>query len=145
MAETPLPRLVLDTNVFVSGLISSSGLPASILTAFHKQQAVHLVSDEIAEEYLRVLAYPRIRKYRQVTDTFISDVATYILFRTERVEILSAIELSADPDDNMFLATALDGNADCLISGDKSDLLSLGAVENIPIITAREAVIKFGL
>ena len=140
-----LPRLVLDTNVFVSGLISPAGIPVRLLKAIRKQQAVHLVSDEIAEEYLRVLAYPRIRKYRQITDAFISDVATYILFKTQRVEILSMVQLSPDPDDNVFLATALEGKADCIVSGDKSDLLSLGAFENIPIITAREAVIRFGM
>jgi putative PIN family toxin of toxin-antitoxin system len=145
VAEPSLPRLVLDTNVFVSGLISHAGAPARILAAIRKRKALHLVSDPIADEYLRVLSYPRIRKYRQVTDTFIADVATYILFKTERVELFSKIEVSPDPDDNVFLATALDGRADCVISGDKSDLLSLRAVENIPIITAGEAVIRFGM
>ena len=145
MAELTLPRLVLDTNVFISGLISHAGAPARILAAIHKRKALHLVSDPIADEYLRVLSYPRIRKYRQVNDTFIADVATYILFRTERVELLSTVDLSPDPDDNVFLATALDGKADCVISGDKTHLLSLRAVERIPIITAGEALIKFGM
>ena len=57
------PRLVIDTNVFVSGLISASGAPAKILRAIRQDRAIHVVSDPIVEEYLRVLDYPRIRKF----------------------------------------------------------------------------------
>jgi putative PIN family toxin of toxin-antitoxin system len=57
------PRLVIDTKVFVSGLISGEGSPARILRAVQGKRAIHLVSDPIVEEYLRVLDYPRIRNY----------------------------------------------------------------------------------
>ncbi len=139
------PRLVLDTNVFVSGLISMSGPPAQILRAIQTKQLVHLVSDPIVEEYLRVLAYPRIRKFKKITDEFIVKIAAYLVHETDRVELFSNITLSQDPDDNVFLETAVDGRATFLVTGDKTDLLSLQTIKGIPIISAREAVIRLDL
>jgi putative PIN family toxin of toxin-antitoxin system len=143
--RTASPRLVIDTNVFVSGLISRVGSPARILRAIQNEKAVHLVSDPIVEEYLRVLEYPRIRKFKMVTDAFVADIAAYLLYHTERVEVVSTIRLSADPDDDVFLETAVDGEATLLVSGDKVDLLSLLFVQGIPIVTAREAVARLEL
>jgi len=124
----------------VSGLISEEGSPARILRAVRDKRAIHLVSDPIVEEYLRVLDYPRIRKFRNVTDAFVADIAAYLIYQTERVELLSHIRMSADPDDDVFLNTAVDGRATLLITGDKTDLLALRKVDSIPIVSAREAV-----
>ena len=140
-----LPRLVIDTNVFVSGLISDSGSPARVLDAIRQKRAVHVVSDPIVEEYLRVLDYPRIRKFEKITDEFITTVAAYLIYRTQRVELGAIIPVSRDPDDDVFLQTAVDGKATFLISGDKVDLLSLGEVQGIPIVTASEALVRMEL
>jgi len=94
---------------------------------------------------LRVLEYPRIRKFKKITDAFIADIAAYLIYRTERVELVSTIKLSRDPADDVFLETAVDGRADLLISGDKTDLLFLREVEGIPIVSASEAVVRLGL
>ncbi len=137
--EVP-PRLVIDTNIFVSGLISEAGSPARLLRALRDKRAIHLVSDPIVEEYLRVLDYPRIRKFRKITDAFVADIAAYLIYQTERVEVRSRIRMSPDPDDDAFLNSAVDGRATLLVSGDKTDLLALRSVEGIPIVSAREAV-----
>jgi putative PIN family toxin of toxin-antitoxin system len=134
------PRLVIDTNVFVSGLISAEGLPAQILRAVQGKRAVHVVSDPIVEEYLRVLDYPRIRKFKKITDAFVADIAAYLVYQTGRVELRSRIRMSPDPDDDVFLNTAVDGRATLLVTGDKMDLLALRRVDGIPIVSAREAV-----
>ena len=139
------PRLVIDTNVFVSGLISASGAPAKILRAIRQNHALHVVSDPIVEEYLRVLDYPRIRKFEKISDEFIATIAAYLIYQTHRVELSSNVRMSRDPDDDVFLQTAVDGQANLLISGDKTDLLSLTAIEDIPIVTAREAIVRLGL
>ena len=134
------PRLVIDTNVFVSGLISAGGPPAQILRALREKRAIHLVSDPIVEEYLRVLDYSRIRKFTKITDAFVADIAAYLVYQTERVELRSRIRMSPDPDDDVFLNTAVDGRATLLVSGDKTDLLAIRLIEGIPILSAREAV-----
>lgn len=142
---TDPPRLVIDTNVFISGLISSSGPPAKILSAIRQRRAIHVVSDPIIEEYLQVLDYPRIRKFKKISDEFIATIAAYLIYQTHRVELASSLRMSRDPDDDVFLQTAVDGEATLLISGDKTDLLSLATIEGIPIVTAREAIVRLGL
>ncbi len=104
-----------------------------------------MVSDPIVEEYLRVLDYPRIRKFRKITDAFVADIAAYLVYQTERVELQSRIRMSPDPDDDVFLNTAVDGRATLLVTGDKTDLLALRTVEGIPIVSAREAVLRLEL
>jgi uncharacterized protein len=139
------PRLVIDTNVFVSGLISAAGSPSQILRAIRRRKVIHLVSDPIVEEYLRVLDYPQIRKFKKITDEFVTDIAAYLVYQTERVELVSSIRLSPDPDDDVFLETAVDGRADWLVTNDKADLLSLRTVKGIPIVSAREAIMRLRL
>ena len=129
----------------MSGLISGGGSPAQILRAIQQRKVVHLVSDPIVEEYLRVLDYPQIRRFKKITDEFVADIAAYLVYQTERVELASKIRLSPDPDDNVFLETAVDGIADWLVTNDKTDLLSLGSVRGIPIVSARDAVVRLGL
>ena len=144
MTEEP-PRLVIDTNVFVSGLISGAGAPAQILRAIQQKRAVHIVSDPIVEEYLRVLEYPRIRKFQKITDEFIANIAAYLIYQTQRIELGPITAISRDPDDDIFLQTAVDGIAAMVVSGDKADLLSLGTVQGISIVTAKQALVRLGL
>jgi uncharacterized protein len=139
------PRLVVDTNIIVSGLITTATPPARILDAVHSQEIVLLVSDEVVVEYLRVLEYPHIRKYKKITDEVIRDMTSFFIEETERIEVLSMIKKSKDPDDDKFLSLAVEGEADFLITGDRADLLSLKEIECIPIISAREAVEKLNL
>ena len=139
------PRLVLDTNVFISALISDAGAPAKILRAIQRDRVIHLVSDPIVAEYLRVLEYPRIRKFKMITEEFIAGIAAYLINETERVELTTTVKLSPDPDDGVFLSTAIDGKATLLVSGDKTDLLALGAVRHIPIVSSRQALAKLDL
>ncbi len=54
------------------------------------------------------------------------------------------MDISPDPKDNPILAAALAGKADLIVSGDKKHVLALGAVEGIPIVTARDALDRLG-
>jgi putative PIN family toxin of toxin-antitoxin system len=139
------PRIVIDTNVFISGLISGVGSPAQILRAIQHGKVIHVVSDPIVEEYLRVLDYSHIRKFKKITDEFIAGIAAYLVYQAHRVEVVSSIKLSRDPDDDVFLETAVDGKADLLVSNDKAHLLSLKELRGIPIVSAREAVARLVL
>ena len=53
---------------------------------------------------------------------------------------LPVVNLSPDPKDNPILAAAITGMVDLIVSGDKKHMLSLGEVEGIPVVTAREAL-----
>lgn len=140
-----LPRVVVDTNIIVSGLITTGTPPAKVLDAVHKKKVTLLISDEVVSEYLRVLEYPHIRKYKKITDQTITHLTALFINETERVEILTPSTASPDPDDDKFLSLAVEGQADFIITGDKADLLSLKEISGIRIITARQAVEKFKL
>ena len=139
------PRLVVDTNIIVSGLMTTATPPAQILNAVHSKKVVLLVSDEVVEEYLRVLEYPHIRKYKKITDETVSLLTALFLEEAERIEILSPIKKSQDPDDDKFLSLAVEGKAHFLVPADKADLLSLKEIEGISILTAREAIERLRL
>ena len=52
------------------------------------------------------------------------------------------MKLSPDPKDNPILAAAIAAKADLIVSGDKKHMLALGAVGSIPIVTARDALVR---
>jgi uncharacterized protein len=138
-------RLVLDTNIIISGLISKRGAPAVLLDAFEKKNAILLLSDSVLAEYLKVLNYPKIRKYLESADELVAHFAALFVGSAERIEVSSRVNKSPDPDDNKFLELAMDGGADFLVSGDKTDLLSLKIVGSTPIVTAAQCVERLKL
>jgi predicted nucleic acid-binding protein len=56
-----------------------------------------------------------------------------------RVELRSQIRMSPDPDDDVFLNTAVDGRATLLVRGDQTTCWRCGESRGIPIVSAREA------
>ncbi len=134
------PRLVLDTNIIISAVISVEGVPAQILRACLKNKVVLLVSDSVLHEYFEVLKYPKIQKYKKLDATGLQGLSSFFLTQAERIEILNPIKKSQDPDDDKFLSLAVEGKADFLITGDKTDLLSLKEIEGITIVSAKQAI-----
>ena len=55
-------RIVLDTNVLLSGLMLPDGTPGKIVNAWRRRQFSLALSEPMLEEVARVLAYPKIRK-----------------------------------------------------------------------------------
>ena len=136
-------RLLLDTNIIVSGLLSPKGAPGKLVRAWLDGRFELVTSEEQLDELRRVLEYEHLKpliKPAQARD-FVENVDALAIMAVD----LPALEVSPDPDDNVILATAVAGDAEAVVSGDKGDMLSLGEVEGIPIITAREAVERLGL
>ena len=132
-------RIVLDTNIFVSALIQSRGPSASLVDAWLDETFELVTSIDQLLELRDVLGRPSIQK--RIT----SVEAEKLLDLIEAVAIVlrsvpSDVDLSPDPDDNPILATAIAGEADFIVSGDKGHMLTLRKVAAIPIITAREAI-----
>jgi putative PIN family toxin of toxin-antitoxin system len=131
-------RMVLDTNVLVSALISPGGLPDQLLQHWDAGDFSLVISHEQLAELRRVLAYDKLKRYihpEQAAQlvTGLSHLATF-------AENLPDLDVSTDPSDNVILATAIAGNASHLVTGDKSHLLALEQIRHISIITVREAV-----
>lgn len=123
-------RVVLDTNVLVSGLAYPASIPGRILGAW-RQGAIDLVlSRYILDEMVRVL--PRLRRI-SLTPSEIRDLADSFLFLAEIVEPNAELEKALrDKADQLVLGTLRSAKADYLITGDK-DLLALA--ELYPIVT----------
>ena len=133
------PRVVLDTNVFVSGLINPHGPPAAILRALRAKQFTLVSSPPINEEIIEVLNRPHLRD-RYGLGGRIFDVAFILWGVAELVTNPPEVRVCSDPDDDKFLAAAVGGRADYLVSGDVGDLLQLHTYENVAIISPREFV-----
>lgn len=133
-------RAVVDTNVVVSGILSPGGKPAAVLRA--AGVSFQLVwTPGIVAECLRVLAYPRIAKVLAPTGRpeYARRVVAGLAAGADMVspELLPRVRaVRADPDDDLFLATALAGGAQVLVSGDRRHLLSMQEYAGVRIVDA---------
>lgn len=111
-------KLVLDTNIVVSGLLQSKGNPAQVL-ALALAGAVQVCHDKpILTEYAEVLARPRFKFDPRLVREVLGKIETDGL----AVDSSGYSNLGLpDPDDEPFLAVALAGKADFLITGNLSD------------------------
>lgn len=133
-----LQRVVLDTNVYVSGTILSRGTPFEVLEAWRQQAYILVVSEPILAEIERVLRYPRVRDRYGIAE---QDIARLLAsLRTDALFVPGDVEVSAvssDPDDDKILACALEAQADCIVTGDP-DLLTLGRYRGVEILKPHE-------
>jgi putative PIN family toxin of toxin-antitoxin system len=122
-------RIVLDANVLVSGVFWA-GPPGRVLSLWANDRVQVLASTEILQEYSEILARlatgRATERLSEVWDRFIFQYAVLI-------DVCTRVHVCRDPDDNKYLACAVDGSAEYLVSGDK-DLLELKAYQGIPIV-----------
>ena len=131
-------RVVLDTNIFVSGGTLSIGAPYQIINHWRNQDFVLIASPQLIEEYKEVLSRPSIMKFTGLTS---QENDRYIQEIKERSYITSgALMLNVlihDPDDNMVLACAEEGMATHLVTGNRKDF-PFDGYKGIQILTPRE-------
>lgn len=130
-------RVVLDTNIIVSGIISSSGNPRRILQAWRQKEFTLLSSEAVIQEVTKVFHYPHLSETYQISESDVQIVVQSLVNDAELLEDLYEVERSRDPDDNVLLACALEGKADYLVSGD-SDLLSIKYYHGTQIRTPKQ-------
>ena len=136
MANRP-QRIVIDTNIFISFLISDS-FPK--LDKYIGSKRVQLLfSQELLEEFLEVVSRPKLKKYFSEKDTIallntIQDHASFI-------EVNSFVDVCRDKRDNFLLALCLEGKADYLITGDE-DLLVLKKFKRTSILKVSDYLKK---
>lgn len=115
-------RVVLDTNVLVSGLAYPGSVPGRIVSAWRRGAVEVVLSRHILDEMVRVL--PRLPRLAMTGDE-IRDLADSLMFLCDLVEPDDAIDAALrDPHDQPVLRTLVAGNARYLVTGDK-DLLAL--------------------
>jgi putative PIN family toxin of toxin-antitoxin system len=132
-------RVVLDTNVFVHSLLSTEGTPAQLLNAWREGRYMLVTSPAIIAEVVEVLESPRISKKYLVRHQDVENLVDVLKTDAVLVPGEAGVKGSVprDPRDEMFLACAIDANADCIVSGDRH-LLDLQTFRGIPILTVNE-------
>ena len=129
-------KVVLDTNVLLSGLMLPESVPGRIVRAWRAAQFELVLSKPMLDEIGRVLAYPKIERRLKWDQETISRFLLLLQFKADVVDIsLATVEVPRDPQDVPVLATLVAGGADYLVTGDK-DLLTLG--HDYPIVTPVE-------
>lgn len=132
-------RVVVDTNVLVSGLMGKQGSPAKLIFEAVLQARIQLIASAFTIAELEdVLNRPQITRYHKQSPEQIASIIDALVTASEIVVIeANAIHVSADPDDDAFLMTAVMAKADCIVSGDRH-LKELEYYEGIPILSPRE-------
>ncbi len=131
-------RIVLDTNILVSVLITSGTPPDRLYRAWLRGEIELVTSTAQIAELAAVLARPRLRRF--IDDDEAAAIVANIGARAVILEEVPEVDLSPDPDDNPILAAAIAGRADWVVSGDKKHMLALGEAAGNPVVTARQAV-----
>ena len=108
-------RVVLDTNVLVSGLMSPHGPPATVVDLVGSGTLRVCFDGRILEEYHDVLARPRLGLESADVETVLARLASNGI----RVAPRPVDTVLPDPDDQPFLEVALAAEADYLVTGNQ--------------------------
>lgn len=131
-------RIILDTNVLISGIFFS-GPPFEILKAWRDDKVQLVLSPEILDEYYRISNLLR----EQFPGIDVEPILNMIAINSEIIQD-SALDAQVcdDPNDDKFLACALAGNTKVIVSGDKH-LLRLSGYQEIAIVRPAKFVDEY--
>jgi putative PIN family toxin of toxin-antitoxin system len=129
-----MTRVVLDTNLVVSAILSPEGKPARILKMAFDGKFDIALSSAMLEEITLVLNYQKIRKLLTKRGIRLEEIKD-VLRKIVRMALMTPGKLDIDlidrdPSDNMVLACAVEGRADFVVSGDRhlTDIVSFEGV-----------------
>ena len=137
-------RVVIDTNVWLSALLWG-GQPSLIIQPIEQKQIQAISSENILTELTDILQKPKLQK-RLDRLKITADEIVIIAKRLMTLVVIEDVIIPElrDPKDQMVLATAISGNAQIVISGDK-DLLVLHPYGNISILLPQEFLARFSI
>ena len=122
-------RLVLDTNVVLSGLLFPASTPSQAL--LKAQKAAVLASDATLLELVEVTRRSRFDRY--VEPIIRQRLLAEYMRICEKIQIYGSIRACRNPRDDKFLELAVDGRADAIVTGD-ADLPELHPFRGIAIL-----------
>lgn len=130
-------RVIIDTNVILSAIFFG-GIPGRILEAYRDGKLTLVLSPEILEEYRATAA--RLAEKFDVEYVALLD---WIAIHSEMEQSLPlSVPVCADPDDDKFIACALESNAKIICSGDRH-LLDVNGYQEIEVLKPRTFADKY--
>jgi putative PIN family toxin of toxin-antitoxin system len=129
-------RLILDTNILISALLSPRGTPAKLLDAWERRKFTLVACDALIAELREVASRPffRARLRSSAAELLAAGIRDFSLFCQELPSGSAAPDFLPDRKDSYLLALAEAGQAEFLVTGDK-ELLSLKHHKSTRIIT----------
>ena len=127
-------RVVLDTNVIISATLIRGGKEDQIVRAWQRGVFELVLSPPILEEMGQALFYEKLRKFRWMTVEEVAELLQALAQGSMVVSGRSKVKASRDPDDNKFVAAAIEAEARFVVTGDR-DLLALRRYRNVRMIT----------
>ena len=137
-------RVVIDTNVFVSGTAIASTPPSQVLDLWRNGLFVLVTSPQLLDEVNEVFTRPEIMAFTglsvEETQAFLQEIQrrSYVTKGEYRIE-----PLASNPADTVVLQAAVEGHATHIVTGDKKHLLPLKTYQGIPIVTPQEFLTLF--
>ncbi|MBI3375488.1 MAG: putative toxin-antitoxin system toxin component, PIN family [Betaproteobacteria bacterium] len=136
-------RVVLDTNVLLSAFIRVDSNPCLVLHAWLDGRFELVSSGAQIEEITRVARYPQVRRY--ISPAEVGWLVNRIRDRAPVIDRLPEVGVSADPGDNFLLGMAEAGQADYVVTGDKSDVLAIERHGRTKVVTVTRMMKALGL
>jgi putative PIN family toxin of toxin-antitoxin system len=112
-------RVVVDTDIWVSGLIASGSRPRRVIDAVRTGRVTAVARWELAEEIAEVLTRPALARRYAIDETDRNEILSLLQPLLPKVEIAVTLR---DPTDAPVVASALTGGAEAIVTGDR-DLL----------------------
>ncbi len=131
-------RAVVDTNILVSGSIKKGSPPARVLQDWRRGKFILVTSESILNEISRVFNYRKIKIKYHLREKDIEELLFALYLGSDlTLDKIKVKIVTQDPEDNKFIACALEGHTDYLVTGDEH-LLKVKEYKGIKIVTARE-------
>jgi putative PIN family toxin of toxin-antitoxin system len=125
-------RVVVDTNIFLAGLLNADGGATKIIRSFQDGEFVLVITHDVFDEYLRV-----IHLFDNAVPAHASEELLELVFeKAVKVQPAAAKGLCSDADDEKFLSAALAGHSDLLVTKNKKHFPKDSSV--IRIVNVRE-------
>ena len=136
-------RVVIDTNVLVSSVLSKKGVPAKIVHAWRERKFEVATSEFAIDETRNTLEELHATGKYFIPQIRIDELLNLLRLSAEPVSHPPDMtgSIPADPDDENNLAIAVGGGASIIVSGDKH-LLNLKEYQGIAILTPRQFLDK---
>ena len=131
-------RVVLDTNILISALISPKSVARQIYEAARSGRIALVRCAAQFDELRRVTRYPMVQRYIRPAEagTMLNELRELAVY----TEVNQTVDVSPDPADNFLFSMAQVSQADYLVTGDKEDVLALGRHGKTQIVTVRKLI-----
>ena len=133
-------KVVIDTKVFVSSFLETSGAPRKIIDLWKRGEIVICLSDEIVTEYINVLFRMGLKGDEDIGELLeLLNRKVNIIFASTEQKLQLIV---ADPGEDKFVECAVVAGADVIISAEKH-LLDLKEYKHVRILTPLEFIKQY--